>query len=333
MDIRSYLTPYKWNEPVLVGSGEKDAFDYHAVDCPFVFEHQNRFYMMYVGFDGLGYQTALAVSDDLLRWEHLSTILRREEGSGWDSRNVAGTWIMRENEMQGPAKLKKWNGKYWLAYHSYPGEGYEEGSARIGLAWTEDENLLHWNRLERPILTPEDGESWERGGLYKECLLEHEGTFYLFYNAKNKNHGRWIEQTGLATSTDLIHWDRHPHNPVIQVTPEAWDSGFASDPCVLRNGNEWAMFYFGYNYKKAQEGIALSPDLRHWNKHPEPIITVGGEGELDETFAHKPSVISHNGILYHFYTASRKPKEGDRTCNVFPEFRTITVATSRPLPR
>lgn len=334
MDVSSYLTPYKWKEPVLVGSGEKGAFDYHAIDCPFVFEHQNCFYMMYVGFDGSGYQTALAVSDDLLHWEHLSTILGREdEGSGWDSRNVAGTWIMRENEMHGPAKLKKWDGKYWLAYHSYPGEGYEEGSAQIGLAWTDDESLLHWNRLEQPILTHEDGEAWEQGGLYKECLLEHEGTFYLFYNAKNQNHGRWIEQTGLATSADLIHWIRHPHNPVIQVTPEAWDCGFVSDPCVLRNGNEWVMFYFGYNYKKAQEGIALSHDLRNWNKCLEPIIKVGEEGELDETFAHKPSVISHNGVLYHFYTASRKQKEGDPTCNIFPEFRTITVATSKLLPR
>jgi len=332
MDIERYLTPYKWGRPVLTASGAEGAFDRHAIDCPFVFRHRNRFYMMYVGFDGIGYQTALAVSDDLLAWRHLAVILRRGERAGWDETNVAGTWLLRDNELHGPGTLKKWNGKYWMAYHAYPGTGYEEGSAKIGLAWTEDEDLLVWHRLEAPILTPEEGGDWERGGLYKECLLEHEGMFYLFYNAKNHNDGRWIEQTGLATSRDLLVWRRYEGNPVLRVTPEAWDSGFVSDPCVLRDGGTWVMYFFGYNYKKAQEGLALSDDLLHWRKHPEPIIRTGSDGELDSTFAHKPSILSHNGVLYHFYTASRPPRDKDPYVNVFPEFRTITVATSKPLP-
>jgi predicted GH43/DUF377 family glycosyl hydrolase len=331
MDISPYLTPYKWGKPVLVGSGIKGNFDYHCVDCPFVFQHNDKFYMMYVGFDGTGYQTALATSEDLLNWKHQSLILRRNEGNGWDDVNIAGTWILKENRMEAPPVLKKWNNKYWLAYHAYPGQGYEEGSAKIGLAWTEDENLLEWHRLPDPILSPEDGADWERGGLYKECLVEHEGTFYLYYNAKNKNHGRWTEQTGLATSTDLKEWKRYKDNPVIKVTPDGWDSGFASDPCVVQNGDEWALFYFGFNFKHAQEGISLSKDLYHWEKYPKPIITVGEPATLDCTFAHKPSVIMHNGILYHFYTASRPPQEGDQTCNFFPEFRTIAVATSKKL--
>jgi alpha-L-rhamnosidase len=332
MDIATCLTPYKWKKPVLVGSGVTGAFDSHAVDCPFVFRHNDRFYMMYVGFDGTGYQTALAVSADLLNWQPLSTILtRNENGNAWDSRNIAGTWMLRDNDMHGPGHLKKWNGKYWLAYHSYPGDGYEAGSAKIGLAWTEDESLLSWNRLDNPILVPEDGAEWERGGLYKECLVEHEGTFYLFYNAKDKDEGRWIEQTGLATSKDLLQWTRYEHNPVLQVTQGAWDSGFASDPCVLRDGARWAMFYFGFDYKAAQEGIALSDNLLDWRKHEEPIITIGEGDAIDSVFAHKPSIIAHNGILYHFYTACRRPMEGDATCNIFPEFRTIAVATSSPL--
>jgi predicted GH43/DUF377 family glycosyl hydrolase len=103
MDIATCLTPYKWKKPVLVGSGAKGAFDSHAVDCPFVFRHNDHFYMMYVGFDGTGYQTALATSDDLLNWQHLSAILtRNEEGSAWDSRNIAGTWILRDNDMHVP---------------------------------------------------------------------------------------------------------------------------------------------------------------------------------------------------------------------------------------
>lgn len=333
MHIQPYLTPYKWGSPVLVGSGLPGNFDERAVDCPFVFEHSGMFYMMYVGFDGIGYQTALAVSHDLINWEHLSVILKRKEDSAWDSINVAGTWILKENRLDAPPVLKKWNNKYWLVYHAYPNAGYEEGSAKIGIAWTEDEQLLEWHRCPDPILTPEEGADWEKGGLYKECLVEHEGKFYLYYNAKNTNKGRWIEQTGVAFSTDLKEWHRYEQNPVLQVTPDGWDSGFVSDPCVLHDPerNQWIMYYFGYNYKQAQEGIALSNDLLNWKKYPDPIIRVGDEGSIDAIFAHKPSVILHENILYHFYCSCRPYREGDPTKNYGKEFRTISVATSQPI--
>lgn len=169
--MESYLTPYKLGRPVLTGSGLPGAFDERAVDVPFVFRHQDAFYMTYVGFDGQGYQTALARSTDLLHWEPQGVVLRRGEGNPWDRANAAGTWLLCENDLDGPRTLRKWQGKYWLAYHSYPGEGYEVGPARFGLAWTEDESLLTWQRLPEPFLTPEDGAAWERAGLYKLCLI------------------------------------------------------------------------------------------------------------------------------------------------------------------
>ena len=83
--IQKYLTPYRYPEPILQGSGEKGAFDEKAVDIPFVFWHGGRFHMLYTGFDGQGYQSALAVSDDLIHWTHKGVILKRDLDSGrWD---------------------------------------------------------------------------------------------------------------------------------------------------------------------------------------------------------------------------------------------------------
>jgi len=174
-NIERYFTPYKYGKPVLTGSGIDGAFDSHAVDCPFVFSHNNKFYMMFVGFDGKGYQTGLAVSSDLIHWEKLGVILKREEHNGWDKTGAAGTWILKStNNLYDLPTIKKVDGKYWMVYHSYPEEGYEEGSAQIGLAWTTDENLLEWHRLPEPIYSWKDGDEWEKGGLYKACLIEHE---------------------------------------------------------------------------------------------------------------------------------------------------------------
>ncbi len=48
------FTPYKTNTLVLSPSYQPGAFDSHAVDCPFLFSHQGRYYMTFVGWDGAG---------------------------------------------------------------------------------------------------------------------------------------------------------------------------------------------------------------------------------------------------------------------------------------
>ena len=81
------------------------------------------------------------------------------------------------------------------------------------------------------------------------------------------------------------------------------------------------MFYYGYNGTNAREGLAVSRDLHHWRKWPEPIIDIGPAGAGDSQHAHKPSVVWHKGVFYHFYCCVRS---GDG-------YRAITVATSREL--
>ena len=51
------------------------------------------------------------------------------------------------------------------------------------------------------------------------------------------------------------------------------------------------MFYFGLGNLSACEGLAVSDDLHHWKKFPAPILTIGKQGELDCTYAHKPGMI------------------------------------------
>jgi predicted GH43/DUF377 family glycosyl hydrolase len=331
--IDRYLTPYKLQRPVLASSGVPGTFDENSVDGPFVFCHNGRFHMTYVGFDGRGYQTALAVSDDLLHWEKKGVILGRgADTAGWDGVGCAASSLLRQgNDLYALPRLKKVDGKYFMIYHAYPGYGYETGPAEMGLAWCEDEDLMRWHRSARPVFSWRDAQPWERGGLYKAWLMEHDGVYYIFYNAKDKDEWGWVEQTGVATSTDLLHWRRYGGNPVLAVTPGAWDSKFCSDPQVLYDSREkrWVMFYYGYDDAHAQDGVAFSDDLLHWQKHPEPILKVGTGDELDAVHAHKPYVLYHDDTLYHFYCACRPAREGDPVVSPGGEFRCITVAASR----
>ncbi len=334
--IFPYLTPHKYERPVLTGSGLPGTFDEKAVDIPFVFWHQGMFHMLYTGFDGIGYQSALAVSEDLLHWTHKGIILKRQMNTDrWDRVGGAATWIIKEeNGLTDLPRLKKVNGRYWMVYHSYPGTGYESGPAEIGLAWTEDENLLDWHFPDAPVFSWKEGAAWEKGGLYKACILWHNGKWHMFYNAKNEE-ARWVEQTGLAWSEDLEHWTRCPENPVLRIQPGAWDERFVSDPYIVQDGDTWLNFYFGYGklyadgHSHAQEGLALSGDLVHWEKVENPILSFGPPGSYDSGHAHKASILYKDGVLYHFYCGTRPWQEGDAT-NASGEYRTICLAASQP---
>ena len=74
-------TPYKW------GAVLKCEQDF--TDSPSVFRHNGRWYMYYVAIDKAcetsGYTTRLAVSDDLLHWTPLGTLLDRRKDGRCDS--------------------------------------------------------------------------------------------------------------------------------------------------------------------------------------------------------------------------------------------------------
>ena len=133
MNIEHLLTPYKWGKPVLAGTGEEGRFDRNAVDCPTPFCHNGRYYMLFVGFDGTGYQTGLAVSDDLVRWEKLGVILRRGANRDWDKVGMAGTGLLMENDLFGPRRLKKALGSIGCCIIPIPEPGMRP--ARRRSAW------------------------------------------------------------------------------------------------------------------------------------------------------------------------------------------------------
>jgi len=324
--IAPFLTPFKIGKLVLAASTDPTAFDCKSVDDPFVFLYDGAFHMLYIGFDGTGYQTGLAKSTDLIHWERVACVARRDPNSEYTRYNIALSCIVREDGLTSPGRLKKVRGRYLGAWNAYPNAGYEAGAAVIGLAWSD--NLLHWE-LTEPILFPQDGAPWEHGGLYRPNLIEHDGVFYLYYNAKTdtlpkREGGGWHEQSGVATSRDLTHWTRYAGNPILRNGgPDSWDARFASNPFVVQDKKLWGMYYFGLDRRGvARELLALGKDPYHFSKIDQIVIDRGAPGTVDETYAHKPCVIFHDNALYHFYCA---------VSGKWPhEVRGISVARSRP---
>jgi predicted GH43/DUF377 family glycosyl hydrolase len=309
-------TPHKYG---VILKGEAD----ELLDCPNVFRHGGRWYMMFVANkDKVGYETHLAVSDDLLNWTRLGKILSFSK-QGWDAWQGDGGLALYDTCWGGSNELATHDGKYWLSYIGGAKRGYEPDPLSIGLAHTDDPTAIkEWSRLpENPVLSPDqpDVRDFERTTLYKSAIIRDDqhtlgARFVMFYNGKSPLRG--IETIGIAISDDLRTWRRFGHGPVVaNIGTSPW--AISGDPQLTKIGDAWVMFYFGAFYKpKAFDTFAVSYDLVHWTKWDGPHLIEPSES-YDKDFAHKPWLLKHDGIVYHFY------------CAVGDQGRVIALATSK----
>ncbi len=295
----------------------------HMTDVPTVFQIPGdpKWYMTFIGFDGQGYQSFVAESDDLVNWTNMRLAMGFGKAGEFDfGGRVLGAYLYEDYGIKAARTLKKRDGKYWSLYGAYPKQGgYELKPGYEGVASSEDG--ITWQRAqEEPILSvfQKDCAAWEKDCIYQPWLLEHEGTFYNLYNAKGK-----VEQLGLAFSKDLLTWRRYEKNPVIPVGRKgSYNDRFSADGKIFRDGDHWTCFFFGVGKGKAHIMIAFSRDLLHWTVDPEPLYKGGGNPSgLDKKYAHKISLVwnPQNETYYMFYDAVGNKGRG------------IGLITSKPL--
>lgn len=299
-----------------------EKFENTDVPCVYQFADQpGKWFMSFIAFDGRGYNSFVVESEDLIQWSNPRLAMGfGPEGEFDHGGCVIGAFLYSSYDIRAPRMLKKRDGKYWTLYGAYPRQGgYELRPGYEGVAASTDG--LKWQRAkDTPILSVHDLDcaEWEKDCIYQPWLVRHKGRFFNFYNAANGS----VEQTGLAFSTDMLSWMRHPANPVIRNRPGAYDAQFASDPKVFRDGDHWTMFYFGVGRGGAHVMIAFSRDLVHWTAHPEPLYVAGGHPMgLDRQYAHKISLVwePKTETFYLYY------------CAVGDKGRGIGLITSKPL--
>lgn len=315
-------TPYKYGVVIPAPPGK-------MVDCPSVFRFKDNWYMVYVQYEDPpnGYSTQLAESGDLLNWRPLGTILPRGGAGAWDSHQAAGGVALFDTKWGGSNALGTHDGKYWMSYLGGPNPGYEPPPISISLAWSVNPVAAAWRKLGQTVLGPGDADArpTERSRLFKSYVFRDETRtlgrpFVMFYNAHSE---RDDERIFIAVSDDMRAWKRHGASHVLSNPRPSPNRGVISgDPQIVRINKLWVMFYFGAFWKPgAFDTFAVSRDLINWTKWEGPHLVEPSE-PWDAQYAHKPWVLKHNGVVYHFYCAVDKAK---------PESRSIALATSRKL--
>jgi predicted GH43/DUF377 family glycosyl hydrolase len=308
-------TPYKY------GVVFKHPDSTKLLDSPSIFRKGNQWYMTYIVFDGQGYETWLAESNNLLDWKTKGRLLSFGQNT-WDANQKAGYMALVDTEWGGSYEVGKFKNKYWMSYLGGNTQGYEAGVLGVGMA--NNSNLIkaqEWKTLPKPVLQANDEKvRWfENKTIYKSLIIRDKKQksghpFVMYYNAKGDTAN--YESIGMAVSDNMVSWQRWGDNPVITKY-----KGICGDAQIAQINDVYVLFYFGAFWKKgAFERFACSYDLQNWTDWQGADLIEPSES-YDAQYAHKPWVIKWKGVVYHFYNAVGK------------QGRVIALATSKELKK
>lgn len=301
-------------------------WDNDFTDSPSVFRKDGRFYMYFVAISKdcsvSGYETHLAVSDDLLNWEYIGPVFRRNDANRWDSKQCAGYAAFVDVGYDAESALRAVNGRYYISYLAGNSDGYEPDPLYMGLAKTSDPTDPNgFTRFEQPILRPDDADArpLETLTLYKSCLFEDVlgATGYRYVNIYNGKAQDFTERIFLAVSNDGENWERYGDTHVLDRGAEVPNTVITGDAQIVCIGDIYVMLFFHWiSGKGAYDSFACSRDLVHWTVWDGAPLVEPTE-PWDNVHAHKPCFVRYQGVNYHFYCAVNDQNE-----------RFIAVATS-----
>ncbi len=167
------------------------------------------------------------------------------------------------------------------------------GTSRLGYA--ESTDGLHFTRRPDSILSPEA--DYEKDGGVEDPRLQKFGdTYYLTYTGYNKKDA----QLCLATSRDLIHWDRK--GVILPAYEGNWNKGWTKSGAIVPekiNGKYW-MYWLGTAADKTdQMGLSYSTDLIHWTEAIETPVLPRRPGKFDSRVVEPgpPPTLTKQGIV------------------------------------
>jgi len=155
---------------------------------------------------------------------------------------------------------------------------------------------------------------YEKGGGVEDPRLQKVGdTFYLTYTGYNNVDGAATDkkdaQLCLATSTDLIHWQRH--GVIIPSFKGKWNVKWTKSGAIVPDkikGKYWMYYLADAKGKDTQMGVAYSEDLLHWTEALDHPVLASRPGSFDSQVVEPgpPPIITPQGILLIYNGADDK---------------------------
>jgi predicted GH43/DUF377 family glycosyl hydrolase len=227
-----------------------------------------------------------------------------------------------ESDTFNPAATVK-DGKICILYRAEDNSatGIGKRTSRIGLAESADGVTM--KRSPEPVLYPAEDDfkdiDWPGGCEDPRVAMTEDGTYVMLYTSWNRK----LPRLSVATSTDLVHWQKHgyafrgSHNG--RFNDMACKAGtiitrLDGDRQVIAKINGKYFMYWGEH----AVCTAISDDLIHW------IPVLDDQGELLKVIAPRkghfdslltecgpPAILTKDGILLMYNGKNAKGENGD----------------------
>lgn len=183
--------------------------------------------------------------------------------------------------------------------------------ATVGHAISYD--LRQWEECGTVLEAGMPG-SWDDRAIWTGSIIMRDSLAYLFYTGTSLAERGLVQRIGLATSTDLAHWKKHPDNPLVEVdtrwyepqSTEYLHSQAWRDPDVVYSSDENVYYMFlsarvntGPHDGRGVIGLARSTDLFSWEVLP-PVSEAGIFTEMEV-----PQVVLLNGLYYLLFCTAK----------------------------
>jgi beta-fructofuranosidase len=226
----------------------------------------------------------------------------------------------------------KWVWDFWLArqgpdYHIYYLQAprslgnpeLRHWNVSIGHAVSQD--LRNWEILPDALKPSAASGQWDNYTTWTGSVIQHDGLWYLFYTGTNREERGCVQRVGLATSRDLIHWQKHPQNPLItpstswyeEFDASSWHEQAWRDPWVFRHPQSGVFHAFitarsrqGPTDGRGVIASARSDDLVDWEVGP-PVTESGDYGHMEV-----PQWLEIGGRYYLLFCVTGEVFSGQR---------------------
>jgi predicted GH43/DUF377 family glycosyl hydrolase len=220
-------------------------------------------------------------------WRRVSeTPVIAPRGNGWEAAGTFNPSVVAQGD------------KIVMLYRAQD----RQGTSRLGYA--ESSDGVHFTRRADPVFSP--AEDYEKdGGVEDPRLVRFGETYYLTYTGYNKKDA----QLCLATSQDLIHWDRK--GVILPANRGNWNVKWTKSGAIVPekiDGKYWMYFLGTSADNRDQAGLASSSDLIHWTEATKAPVLPVRPGKFDSRVAEPgpAPILMSDGIVLIYNGADDK---------------------------